>query len=142
MGVPSGDWLARWRGGLSLLETGHDRSYEFLHWVRIGSCRGGPFHGISDFQTELPFRWFGSDLLFGKCGLAKSGPTHGLDVGSRPVGSPVVQSAHRWPGVGLVLGVCRWLCLLQARHPLANTSCLGCMTARQCAKVLAGGFQW
>ena len=32
LGVPSGDWLACWRGGLSLLETGHD-------WIdRRSSC--------------------------------------------------------------------------------------------------------
>ena len=82
-------------------------------------------------------------LAEGLGALAKSGPTHGLDVGSRHCGRSVVQSAHRWPGVGLVLEVCRWRCfVLQARHPLANTSCLGCMTARQCAKVLGGGSQW
>ena len=36
---------------------------------------------------------------------AKSRFTHGLKVGICHFGSLVVESAHRWPGVGLVLEV-------------------------------------
>ena len=58
--------------------------------------------------------------------------------------------AHRWPGVGHMLGcVCtaanlRWRMLLavQAFDPFGQRiPMLGCMTARQWASVLAGGFQ-
>ena len=33
-------------GGLSLLETGHDR------WYEVQCCSGGPFVGMSDCQIE------------------------------------------------------------------------------------------
>ena len=92
LGVPSGNWLACWRGGLSLLETGHvwnlNGSYEFLRWVRIwrSMLQGRSFLGSRDlwFSDRMAFPRVCADLLFGKCGLAKSRSTHGLDVGIRP----------------------------------------------------------
>ena len=94
-----------------------NRSYELLHGVRIRSCRGGPFLGISDFQKESPFGEFVQvcclvNVVLQNLALPMDW-TSGFAI-----------SAHRWPGVGLVLGVLQMalLCLLQARHPLANTS--------------------
>ena len=57
LGVPSGNWLACWRGGLSLLETAHvwiclNRSYELLHWIRIWCCRGCPFLRSLVFRSD------------------------------------------------------------------------------------------
>ena len=82
LGVPSGNWLACWRGGLSLLETGHI-------WIdRMSSCKDSMLQrrslsGIFDFQIEWAIReipWVCLDLLCDKYGLAKSCSTHGLNV--------------------------------------------------------------
>ena len=56
------------------------------------------------------------------------------------------EPSHRWPGVGQHMGSCR-ACRLRHLHLVANVltavhdACSGCMTARRCANVLAGGAQ-
>ena len=113
LGVSSGNWLACWRGGLSLLETGHvwnlNGSYEFLRWVRIrrSMSQGRSFLGSRDlwFSDRMAFPRVCADLLFGKCGLAKSRSTHGLDVGIRPC-APSCSVCTRLAGCGARAGSC------------------------------------
>ena len=69
LGVPSGSWLACWRGGLSLLETAHvwiDRmSFCIVKGIRC--CRWDFW-----FSKLMNFRWVCADLFVaGKCGNCK-----------------------------------------------------------------------
>ena len=115
-------WLACWRGGLSLLETAHvwiDRmSFCIVKGIRC--CRGGFFWDFW-FSDRMTFPWVCADLFLGKCGLAKSRSTLDWKSGLKGL---VVQSAHRWPGVGLVLGCLHSVPAGHTRHgigPLGPT---------------------
>ena len=142
-----------------------NRSYELLHWVRsqydLMLQWIGPFHAISGssvFHKEydrMTFRGFVQICCLVNVVLQYLALPMDWTSGFACV-RLVVQSAHRWPGVGLVLGCLQFVVSkvgVPRRHYGgttawhwtlgANTSWfLGCMTARRCAKVLAGGSQW
>ena len=73
-------------------------------------------------------------------------PTHEqIQCGTRSALPMAGLFAHRWPGVGRMLGapnLHRVAALTWLDKPFGPTHPdVGCMTARRCAKVLAGGFQ-
>ena len=72
-----------------------NRSYELLHGVRIRSCRGGPFLGISDFQKELAFGEFVQVCCLVNVVLQNLALPMDWTSGFRHFGGLVVQSAHR-----------------------------------------------
>ena len=130
-----------------------NRSYELLqvllHCERKSMLQGRSFSEISGFQIGWTFGEFVQICCFVNVVLQNLALPMDWISGLKGL---VVQSAYRWPGVGLVLGCLQ--CVVskptqrethKAWHwtPGANASWfLGCMTARRCAKVLAGGSQW
>ena len=94
-------------------------------------------------RTELICMCSGTHSVISVCPLC---PTHEqIQCGTRSALPMAGLFAHRWPGVGRMLGapdLHRVAALTWLDKPFGPTHPdVGCMTARRCAKVLAGGFQ-